>query len=318
MKLAVLSKSKGGLPIVAVAAEQGLIDLAGLARRGGLALPAGLSSGFPDTVAAAADTAFIAAAGRLVAAPDAKIARELTLRPEDGYRFRLPVRRPGKIVAMGKNYAAHAAELSGKVPGGVPEEPMYFEKATSSLVAHGEDIVVPDGVGRVDPEGELVVAIGRDARRVPAGRALDYIAGYTIINDVSARDMQQADVARAWPWFRSKALDTFAPLGPYLVTADEVPDPHALRLTLAVNGEVRQSTTTGDMVYKIPEIIAAISNLMTLEAGDLIATGTPSGIAPINPGDVVRITIEGLGTLENTVRRDPSGEPARFARAPHQ
>ncbi len=211
---------------------------------------------------------------------------------------------------MGRNYAAHAAELANAVP----EEPLYFTKATSSLIAHGEEILIPEGLDRVDPEGELVVAIGHAARRVAADRTFDHVAGYTIINDVSARDIQWSDVARSRPWFRSKAIDTFGPLGPYLVTADEIPDPHALRLTLAVNGEVRQATNTGDMVYKIPEIIAAVSNLMTLEAGDLIATGTPSGVAPITPGDVVRVTIEGIGTLENPVRRDPSGEPARFIR----
>ncbi|MHB8926077.1 MAG: fumarylacetoacetate hydrolase family protein [Bacillota bacterium] len=311
MKLAMVSKGKGGGPVVVVATEHGLLNLAELARRGGTALPAGLSSDDPDPVAIAADAAFVAAAGRLAASLDPASARDLVLRPEDGYVFRLPVRRPGKIIAMGRNYSAHAAERGRAVP----EEAMYFAKATSSLIAYGEAVLLPEGIGRVDPEGELVVAIGRAARRVPAERAMEHVAGYSIMNDVSARDIQWSDVARAWPWFRGKALDTFGPLGPYLVTADEVKDPHALRLTLAVNGEVRQDATTGDMVYKIPEIIAAVSNLMTLEPGDLIATGTPEGVAPVYPGDAVRITIEGLGALENPVRRDPSDEPARFTRS---
>ncbi|HEY3315746.1 MAG TPA: fumarylacetoacetate hydrolase family protein [Bacillota bacterium] len=299
MKLATINRGTG--TFVVASSRKGLVDLAGLARRGGIPLPAGFSPPAPDPVAIAADEEFVLAAGRLLAELDDAGFRELAV--PVGYAKRIPVRRPGKVVAMVRNYAAHAAERGRAVP----EEPIYFAKATSSLIADGEAILLPDGIGRVDPEGELVAVIGRTARRVPAHRAMDHVVGYTIMNDVSAREIQWADSGRSWPWFRGKGLDTFGPLGPYLVTKDEVANPHALRLRLIVNGEVRQGATTGAMVHRIPQIIEAVSNLMTLEPGDLIATGTPEGIAPILPGDTVEVEIEGLGVLRNPVRADPTG-----------
>ena len=208
-----------------------------------------------------------------------------------------PTTNPSKIVALGRNYAAHAAER-GKA---VPTEPVLFAKAPSSIIGPQADIVYPDGVQRLDPEIELGVVIGRRARRVPEEQAMQHVAGYTIVNDVTARDVQEIAQDKGYPWFVSKSMDTFCPMGPYLVLPDEVPDPHALEITLRVNGEVRQHSNTGMMVFKIPQLIAYISQRMTLEPGDIIATGTPEGIAPIQRGDVVECSITGLGTLSNCV-----------------
>jgi 2-keto-4-pentenoate hydratase/2-oxohepta-3-ene-1,7-dioic acid hydratase in catechol pathway len=183
----------------------------------------------------------------------------------------------------------------------VPTEPLLFAKAPSSIIGPGADIVYPDGVERLDPEIELGVVIGRRARRVPEEQAMQYVVGYTIVNDVTARDVQKIAQDKGYPWFVSKSMDTFCPMGPYLVLSDEVPDPHALEITLRVNSEVRQHSNTGLMVFRIPQLIAHISRLMTLEPGDIIATGTPEGIAPIRRGDVIECSITGLGTLTNRV-----------------
>jgi len=208
-----------------------------------------------------------------------------------------PVTRPSKIVALGRNYAAHAREVGNEVP----DEPILFAKAPSSIVGPGADIVYPPGVLRLDPEIELGVVIGRTAKLVPEVQAMDYVAGYTIVNDVTARDMQRSDIEKKKPWFRSKSFDTFCPMGPYLTLTDEIADPHDLELTLRVNGQVRQSANTGLCLFKIPQLIAYISRHMTLEPGDVIATGTPEGIAPLEKGDVLECAVSGLGTLTNQV-----------------
>lgn len=212
-------------------------------------------------------------------------------------QFLAPIPRPSKIIALGRNYRAHALESGHDIP----DEPVLFAKAPSSVIGPGAAIVYPDGVKRLDPEIELGVVIGRKARFVSETEALDHVAGYTIVNDVTARDVQRRDQERKWPWFRSKSFDTFCPMGPYLVLRDQVPDPHNLELSLRVNGELRQHSTTSKMIFPIPHIIAFISNYMTLEPGDVIATGTPEGIAPLNRGDLVECTITGLGTLVNRV-----------------
>lgn len=212
-------------------------------------------------------------------------------------QFLAPVTRAAKILALGRNYRAHAEE------GGysVPDEPIFFAKASSSIIGPGTDIVYPEGVQRVDPEIELGVVIGQRAKSVPEERAMEYIAGYTIVNDVTARDMQRNDIQKGKPWLRSKSFDTFCPIGPYLVLTDEISDPHNLELTLRVNGEIRQRSNTAMCLFKIPYLIAYISRHMTLEPGDVIATGTPEGIAPIHRGDVVECTITGIGSLVNRV-----------------
>jgi 5-oxopent-3-ene-1,2,5-tricarboxylate decarboxylase / 2-hydroxyhepta-2,4-diene-1,7-dioate isomerase len=208
-----------------------------------------------------------------------------------------PLTRPSKLLALGLNYRAHADEVDK----GTPKEPIVFAKAPSSIVGPGADIIYPAGVARLDPEVELGVVIGQKARNVPAAEAMEYVAGYVIVNDVTARDMQARDMAAGLPWFRSKSFDTFTPVGPCLVLKDEIPDPHDLRIRLRVNGQLRQDSSTALCLFKIPEIVRYLSSSMTLQPGDLIATGTPAGIAPVGRGDVVECSIDGLGTLTNRV-----------------
>lgn len=218
------------------------------------------------------------------------------------------VPRPGKIVAVGLNYRAHAEEVGAAAP----ERPLLFAKFSSSVLAHGADIRWdPALTGQVDYEAELGVVIGRRARNVDPAGALDHVLGYTCINDVSARDLQAAD----GQWVRAKSLDTFCPIGPVLVTTDEIPDPQALAISCAVNGEVLQQASTGDMFFSVRELIAFCSRSFTLEPGDVIATGTPSGIGLtrtpprfLGDGDEVVVTIEGIGSLVNRCRPGPRAD----------
>jgi 5-oxopent-3-ene-1,2,5-tricarboxylate decarboxylase / 2-hydroxyhepta-2,4-diene-1,7-dioate isomerase len=218
----------------------------------------------------------------------------------DEARLLAPLPRPPKIVCVGRNYMAHAVESGYRIP----DEPVIFGKATSSVIGPEDPIVYHRGLTRVDPEAELAVVIGRTARYVPANEAMAHVAGYTIFNDVTARALQRQDIERKEPWFRSKGLDTFGPMGPYLALPDEVPAPHALRVECRVNGEVRQSDTTASLMFPIPRLIEFISAHMTLEPGDVIATGTPEGMKPIEPGDIVECEVEGLGVLRNPVVAD--------------
>lgn len=213
-----------------------------------------------------------------------------------------PVPRPGKLLCIGLNYRDHAAE-SG-VP--LPARPLLFSKFPSAIIGHGEAIELPDGSTDVDYEAELAVVIGRRASRVPTAGALEYVFGYTCLNDVSARDFQFAD----GQWQRGKSCDTFAPMGPWLVTRDTVPDPGALAITCRVNGETRQSSSTRELVFGVADLIAILSRDITLEPGDVIATGTPAGVGfartpPVylRNGDDVEVEIEGIGVLRNRVRR---------------
>lgn len=211
----------------------------------------------------------------------------------------LPPAEPTKIVCVGLNYRAHVSESSTVVPGGgeVPEEPLLFLKPPSALIASGEPIRYPSGVTRLDPEAEMAVVMGRRARRVPAERALDVVAGLTAFNDVSARNYQKRD----GQWTRAKGFDTFAPLGPALVLGLS---PAGLKVECRVNGERRQLGNTSDLLFPVPALIAHISSIMTLEPGDVIATGTPAGIAPVVPGDRVEIEVEGVGVLANRVEAE--------------
>jgi len=213
------------------------------------------------------------------------------------FSWQLPVQRPTKILCLGRNYRAHAAELNNTVP----EAPMYFAKVPSSLLPHQGSIRIPAGVGRVDHELELALVIGKRGANIPESKAMEHVAGYTIANDVTAREMQREEQKKGKPWTLAKGMDTFCPLGPWLVPAGSVADPHNLTLELKVDGEVRQKGSTADMVYGIPELIAYISRFMTLEPGDLLLTGTPEGVGPILPGNRIEGTIAGLGTLENGV-----------------
>jgi 2-keto-4-pentenoate hydratase/2-oxohepta-3-ene-1,7-dioic acid hydratase in catechol pathway len=207
------------------------------------------------------------------------------------------------FICVGLNYREHAREAG--VP--IPQEPLLFAKLGSSLLAAGAPIVVPPVVTQVDWEGELGVVIGRTCARVTPQDASAYIWGYVPVNDVSARDLQFAD----GQWLRGKSVDTFGPVGPYLLTKDEVPDPQSLAITTSVNGEIVQQSTTADMIFTVAEIISHVSRTITLQRGDLIATGTPSGVGAgmsppryLSDGDVVRVEISGMDALENRVVKE--------------
>ena len=212
----------------------------------------------------------------------------------------LPAVAPGKILAIGRNYLDHATE-GGSEP---PAAPLIFMKLPNALAAHNAPIVLPEISQQVDYEAELAVVMGRRAKRVGEAEALDYVFGYTLFDDVSARDLQFSD----GQWIRGKGLDTFAPLGPFITTRDEVPDVQALKIEGVLNGEVMQSSNTSYMIFKVAYLIHYISQGITLEPGDVIATGTPEGVGifrkpPVllKPGDVFEVRIEGLGTLRNPV-----------------
>ena len=218
----------------------------------------------------------------------------------DDVRYAPPVLRPGKIVCVGLNYADHIAESRGVAPDRI----VLFAKFPSCLIGHEDPIRYPAVTTQLDYEGELAVVIGRTASNVPVDQALDYVGGYTIINDVSARDLQGSEPQ----WIRGKALDTFAPLGPVLLDAAAAPPVAEMRLRTLVNGDVRQDASCAQMITGVPELISYISNGITLEPGDIIATGTPSGVAMgmnppkyLQPGDKVSIEITAIGELVNTV-----------------
>ena len=204
----------------------------------------------------------------------------------------LPAVSPSKIVCVGRNYAEHAKELGNEVP----QEPLIFLKPPSSLNAHGAAVIYPELSKRVDFEGELGVVIGRRARKIQAAEYAKYVAGYTIVNDVTARDLQKKD----GQWTRGKGFDTFCPVGPWWVPKEEV-DFDSLRVITRVNGEVRQEAPVTEMLFSVGAILDFISQFMTLEPGDLVATGTPPGVGPVNPGDCVQVEIPGLGMLENPI-----------------
>jgi 2-keto-4-pentenoate hydratase/2-oxohepta-3-ene-1,7-dioic acid hydratase in catechol pathway len=204
----------------------------------------------------------------------------------------LPPCSPTKIVCVGRNYAEHAKEL-GNEP---PKEPLIFLKPPSSLIASGDDIVYPSLSQRVDFEGELGVIIGRRARKIPASEAGEYILGYTCVNDVTARDLQRKD----GQWTRGKGFDTFCAVGPCLLLK-ETADFAGFRVRTLVDGQVKQDGPVQDMLFSVNDIIAYVSEFMTLEPGDLIATGTPPGVGPLDPGSKVQVEINQIGILENTV-----------------
>jgi 2-keto-4-pentenoate hydratase/2-oxohepta-3-ene-1,7-dioic acid hydratase in catechol pathway len=216
---------------------------------------------------------------------------------EVGVTLAAPLPRPNRLFCVGRNYAEHAKELGNEVP----EEPVVFLKASTSVIASGQKVIYPAWAEQVDFEGELAVVIGTPGKDLIEAEAIRHVAGYTLFNDLTERSMQNRDKARGLPWLRSKSIDTFGPLGPALITTDEIKDPHNLELTTEVNGEVRQKANTGEMMHKIPALIAYISKYFALESGDVIATGTPAGVSPIRPGDTVSVNIREIGTLTNTV-----------------
>jgi 2-keto-4-pentenoate hydratase/2-oxohepta-3-ene-1,7-dioic acid hydratase in catechol pathway len=213
----------------------------------------------------------------------------------------LPIDRPEKIVCIGLNYRDHAEEQGIDLP----DAPLLFAKWPNTLIGAGEPIVIPPVTKQVDYEAELGVVIGKRVRGISADDALEAVRGYICLNDVSARDLQFSD----GQWVRGKSLDTFCPIGPELVPAAEVPDPQALPIRAIVNGDVLQDSTTANMIFGVAEIVAHVSQAITLEPGDLIATGTPAGVGAfrdppvwLQPGDEITIEIEGVGGLTNPVR----------------
>ncbi|CAN5576440.1 fumarylacetoacetate hydrolase family protein [soil metagenome] len=203
----------------------------------------------------------------------------------------LPPVAPSKIVCVGRNYAEHAAELGNEVP----KSPLLFLKAPSAIIGNGDAVVIPEQSGQVEHEAELAIVIGHRAKDIgDEDDALKYILGYTCLNDVTARDIQRADVQ----FTRGKSFDTFCPIGPVLETDIDVSD---VRVTCSVNGEVRQDGRTSQMIFPVPFLVRFISRQMTLMPGDVIATGTPSGVSKMNAGDVCDVTIEKIGTLTNPI-----------------
>jgi len=221
---------------------------------------------------------------------------------EKGFRYGSCIARPSKIVCIGLNYARHAEESGAKIP----TEPIIFFKATSALVGPYDELIIPKNSEKTDWEVELAVIIGKKASYVDEAEAMDYVAGYAVHNDYSERAFQ---LERGGQWVKGKSCDTFAPVGPYLVTADEVADPQNLRLWLSVNGQKFQDSNTSDMIFNVKYLISYLSQFMTLLPGDIITTGTPEGVGLgmqpqvyLKPGDVVELGIEGLGEQRQVAR----------------
>jgi 2-keto-4-pentenoate hydratase/2-oxohepta-3-ene-1,7-dioic acid hydratase in catechol pathway len=229
-----------------------------------------------------------------------KAAKPEHWQPRSAVKLMAPIPRPGKIIAIGQNYLEHAKESGASKP----PFPIIFAKYANAVIGPGDPIVIPAAVTKPDYEGELAVVIGKHGRNVPEAEALSYVAGYMPLNDVSARDWQN----RTGQWVIGKTCDTFCPMGPALVTADEVPDPQNLHVRTVIGPDVLQVGFTGDMIFSVAHLIADMTQVMTVEPGDVIATGTPPGIGAartpprwLKPGDVVRIEIDGVGVLENPV-----------------
>ena len=253
-------------------------------------------------------TAFLAA-GHAALIEAEKISRggasSNKLFPLNDVQLLAPVTRPGKIIAIGLNYRDHAIETKQEIP----TSPIIFAKFPSSINGPDTDVILPEDDPQVDYEAELAVVIGRQAKRVAEAGALNYVAGYMPLNDVSARRWQFADKQ----WVRGKSCDTFCPTGPWLTTRDAVPDPHALAIRMRVNGNIVQNSSTSQLIFRIPALLHYISAAITLEPGDIIATGTPDGVGVfrkppvfLKHGDVMEVEIEGLGVLRNRI-----AQPAR-------
>lgn len=215
-------------------------------------------------------------------------------------RLLAPIPKPGKITCVGLNYADHARE-QGHEP---PKSPIFFLKSGNTICGPGDEIHLPPNSSQVDYEAEFAVVIGKRGSHIPEENAYDYVAGYMILHDVSARDLQFSD----GQWFRGKSCDTFAPTGPWIVTRDEIKDPHNLRISLTLNGETMQDSNTSNLIFSVPYLVSYLSQSATWEVGDLISTGTPPGVGVfrkppvfLKDGDTTSVTVEKLGTLTNTV-----------------
>jgi 2-keto-4-pentenoate hydratase/2-oxohepta-3-ene-1,7-dioic acid hydratase in catechol pathway len=221
--------------------------------------------------------------------------------------------QPSKIVALGLNYLEHIKESqsvakTGSIDEKIPTEPVLFPKTPNVLIGPGETIILPAFVDdynfpncRTDHEGELAIIIKNRIKNIPVEQAMDHILGFTCFNDVSQRNLQKGDISG---WYRGKSLDTFGPIGPVIVPVKDIGDPQNLNIECRVNGEVRQQSNTRHMIFSIPKIIAFVSKMFTLEAGDIIITGTPSGVGPLQDGDIVEVEIENIGVLSNRVKAE--------------
>ena len=304
-----LTYERGGAPRLGLLLDERVVDVA----EAGLALG---DATLPDDMLAFVEQgdAALAQARRLIEALSSDgeaLARSSV--PLAETRLLAPIPRPARnLVCVGLNYAEHAAE--SRVTEGLPEHPIYFTKPPSTVI--GPDAPIPwhgHVSRRIDWEVELVVVIGRRGIDIPEERALDHVFGYTVGNDVTARDLQ----ARHQQWYKGKGLDGFCPLGPWIVTRDELPEPQELQLRLRVNGETKQDANTSDMIFGVARLIAVLSLGMTLEPGDLLMTGTPSGVGfarkppeYLQPGDVVEAEIDGIGLLRNPVLERSEGAVA--------
>ena len=211
--------------------------------------------------------------------------------------------KPTKIVCLGRNYLKHAKELDSPVP----TEPVFFVKTINSIITDGKPIIYPrilyenEEFNRVDHEVELAFILSKRCKKIWSENAFDYIQGYSIFLDITARKMQIFDRNKNLPWYRSKNFDTFSVIGPRIVPTDEIEDPHNLNIELLLNGKKQQSSNTSYMIFKIPKMVEYLSSFLTLEKGDIVATGTPSGVGPIQPGDVIKASIEKIGTITHGV-----------------
>jgi 2-keto-4-pentenoate hydratase/2-oxohepta-3-ene-1,7-dioic acid hydratase in catechol pathway len=230
--------------------------------------------------------------GKLVGSPFGGYQRSEATLPLDSIQLLAPV-VPGKIICVGRNYAEHVKETNAEIP----TTPLLFLKPPSSVIGPNQTIFLPPQSKQIDHEAELVVVIGKRGRWIQPSEVSSYIYGYTVGNDVTARDLQRKD----GQWTRSKGFDTFCPLGPWIETEF---NPADAMITCHVNGELRQMASTRDMIFHIDQLVAFISSIMTLEAGDVIMTGTPAGISPLRPGDVVEVAIDGIGKLRNVVAEE--------------
>jgi 2-keto-4-pentenoate hydratase/2-oxohepta-3-ene-1,7-dioic acid hydratase in catechol pathway len=232
----------------------------------------------------------------------AELLSKNAVHPLESIKFHPPIPNPEKALFVAVNYWSHAREI-GIEP---PEKPYFFMKLGNTLVAHGDPVIIPRTATKPDHEVELAVIIGKKGKYIDRGTAMDHVFGYTIVNDVSLRDKQAPIPRLGIRWLHAKSFDTGAPIGPWVVTRDEIEDPHNLRLELRVNGEVRQEGSTGDMIFKISELLESASDGVTLKPGDIIATGTPQGVGAatgrfLRDGDVMSASIERVGVLVNMV-----------------
>ena len=282
--------AKDGASHLGALTDHGVVDLSAAARE----------LGFTSEIFTSMSSWLEGGANRLF--DPARLTSKLTSTlPLTDVRLHPPVPRPGKIVAVGLNYKDHSIESGAAAP---PKSPILFAKFTTSIAGPEDAIVIPVGNPNVDYEAELAVVIGRRGKAIPAAHAFKHVAGYMPLNDVSARVWQFGDKQ----WVRGKSCDTFCPIGPYLTTLDEIPDPHALAIRARVNGVTMQDSHTSKMIFRVPELIEFTSASITLEPGDIIATGTPEGVGAfrqppvfLKAGDVVEVEIEGLGVLRNPV-----------------